>query len=162
MQIEVVGRKYLDKLIDTIASELKKTNNYDALDKLSTSILFLDEFCKDVSKHFIACSDWRIMRDEDLTKSTACAISFTNDMNPDVEYSPDNMPEDSITILYCPEEAYFEVFIGNDTIFIISFEKGHKCRCKCAALYKNKNNEMYTMVLDSIMAACNAINKKYS
>lgn len=161
MHIEVEGRKYLDKIILSTEKEIKKKykNNKvvrnEELDKLSTSTIFLNEFCKVVSKNFICGSDWRIMRDTDVTDGTACAISFINENVPDKEYSPDNMPENSMTILYCPEEAYIEIIIGNDSVFILRFEPEHKCQCKCASLYKEKNNEMYTIILNSIKIACN-------
>lgn len=166
MHIEVEGRKYLDKIILSTEAGIKKKykNNKDVrndeLDKLSTSTRFLNEFCKVVSKNFNAASDWRIMRDTDLTDGTACVISFVNnsDNDFDKEYSPDNMPENSVSILYCPEEAYVEILIGNDSVFAMRFEPGNTCQCKCASLYKEKNNEMYTMILNSIKIACNNLN----
>ena len=162
MHIEVEGKKYFDRLIKTREASIRKmTKGYardEALDKFLTSSKFVNEFCGVISTHFKGMSDWRIMRDEELTDSTACAISFVQETDPSIEYSPDDMPTDSVMILYCPEETHIEVLIGNDSIFNLDFTKGHECHCKCAALYKNVNQKMYSIVLDSIKKAVGNLN----
>lgn len=75
MHIEVEGKKYFDRVIKTIEATIRKMDNGyardEALDKFLTSSKFVNEFCGVISTHFKGMSDWRIMRDEDLTDSTS-------------------------------------------------------------------------------------------
>ena len=162
MHIETEGKKYFDMLLKTREATIRKMDDEYAreeeLDKFLTSSKFVNEFCSVISKHFKGTSDWRVMRNDEFSDNTVCVISFAQEYDPIIEYSPDDMPDTSVTIIYCPEETKIETMIGNDNVFILDFMKGHQCRCKCASLYKNVNQKMYSLVIDSIQTAVSNLN----
>lgn len=165
MHIETEGFEYLEKIIDATKADIQKKyeNNKDECNeellKLTATTSLLGEMWKNISSHFISSSDWRIMRDDEITDGTVCAISFVNECDPEEGYSPDDMPEDSVTMIYCPEHSVFEFMIGNSSIIRLHVKGVNGYLIEYNSEYEIENEELYKSIVDSITEATNTVDE---
>jgi hypothetical protein len=155
MHIEMEGVEHLRKLLDNIKAEIEtkykddEENKSFELEKFSNSALLLGKLWMHLSDAFVSESDWRIMRDTDVTDSMICVISFVNEFDPNKGYSPDDMPDDSATMVYSPEDNIFEFLVGTVSVYrihVVGFNS-YKWETNAEA---NINNDTFKIVTECV------------